>query len=122
MSTIDESTTTGFAAKLRAVEEDLAKLRGARERMSAAAARLRKATEETPKNLTARASDDGLATVQCTDTGAVHQVELDNTGYNKVSQDQLCQAVASARSHAREAALAKAASTSTRRKQEGGFR
>ncbi|HIW63262.1 MAG TPA: hypothetical protein H9881_12455 [Candidatus Stackebrandtia excrementipullorum] len=99
--------TEAFAAKLRAVEDDLARLKGARERMNAAADRLRATERAAPTDLTTRSSPDGLATVSCRENGRVHLVEVDSDRYNKVSEKRLCQAVADARSYAREAALAR---------------
>lgn len=119
MSAIEQPDVGAFAAKLRAVEDDLARLKGARERMSAAADRLRTADKTVPKNLTSRSSGDGLATVSCRENGRVHLVEVDSTRYNKVSEKRLCQAVADARSQAREAALARSDARRARRDQKG---
>lgn len=106
MNALEQPEVSGFAAKLRSVEDDLARLRGARERMSVAAERLRAAEKASPAAVTSRSSADGLATVSCRENGRVHLVEVDSARYNKVSEQRLCQAVADARSQAREAALA----------------
>jgi DNA-binding protein YbaB len=93
-----------FQARLREVEEDLARLRGARERMTAVGVRARERAAVSAAELTTRVSQDGLATVTCTGTGAVRAVQLDTARYNGADDDQLCAAVLQARQQARSAA------------------
>ncbi|MGH8793881.1 MAG: hypothetical protein ACRDXX_14710, partial [Stackebrandtia sp.] len=60
-----------FQAKLRELEDDLAGLRGARERMVAAGVRFKAEFDDLAEETTSRTSDDGLATVTCDGQGEV---------------------------------------------------
>src|SRR5690606_34765293 len=91
-----------FAAKLSEVEEDLAKLRGAREEMlsvkTKAAAPPRTVDDD---EVTSRSSDDGLAEVHIDAQGDVVKVDLDSAGYHGSDERDLCAAVLHARKRAR---------------------
>ncbi|GAA4920125.1 hypothetical protein LX16_4631 [Stackebrandtia albiflava] len=104
MSTIDDThvdSDAGYAAKLRALEDDLAMLRGARERMSTAGARLRATVEAAKEKVYRSTSEDGLAEVECLGSGKVHRITVDSTRYNEVDEARLCEAVVEARTKAR---------------------
>ncbi|HZE41085.1 MAG TPA: hypothetical protein VE172_19985 [Stackebrandtia sp.] len=98
----------GYAAKLREVEEHLARLRGARERMVAVGVGARQLDAELGTDTHARSSDDGLAIVACDGQGRVRRVELDGHGYDGVDDERLCAAVLQARRRARRVARAEA--------------
>lgn len=93
-----------FDAKLREVEEDLARLRGARERMVAAGAHAREVASELAADTVDHASEDGVATVTCDGRGKVAKVVFDKAGYNRVNENQLCASILQARHRARERA------------------
>lgn len=93
-----------FQAKLREVEADLARLRGAREQMVAAGLQAREVATELSAETFDNTSDDGVATVVCDGRGRVSRVVFDRTGYNGVNENQLCAAVLQARQRARELA------------------
>lgn len=93
-----------FAAKLREVEDELARLRGARENMVAAGAHAREVASELAEDTIDNTSDDGVATVSCDGRGKVSKVVFDIAGYNRVSEKQLCASVLQARQRARERA------------------
>ncbi|WP_415645899.1 YbaB/EbfC family nucleoid-associated protein [Stackebrandtia soli] len=99
-----EAARARFAAKLREVEDDLAMLRGARERMVAAGVVAQRQLDETTGTLISRTSEDGTATVVCNGLGKVQRVTLDETVYNKLGEQEVCDAVKQARQLARETA------------------
>lgn len=101
-----------FEAKLREVEEDLARLRGARELMVAAGAHARAVAGELAGDTIDHTSDDGVATVSCDGRGQVAKVEFDKAGYNRVDDKQLCASVLQARHRARERARRESAAVS----------
>ena len=95
---------TPFEAKLREVETELARLRGARENMAAVGIAARRHAEDIADDLTTDSSDDGIATVTCDGNGQVHRVVLDSARYNRVDENRLCAAVLQARQRARQRA------------------
>lgn len=90
-----------FRAKLRELEDDLAGLKGARERMVAAGQRARRQLAEQTEKTASRSSDDGLATVTCDGRGRVREVTLDAARYAKTNERELSEAVLQARQRAR---------------------
>lgn len=93
-----------FQEKLRTVEDDLARLRGARERMVSVGVKARMIADDINDELTSYTSEDGVATVTCDGRGHILRVVLDSAGYNKVDEQRLCAAVLQARQRARERA------------------
>lgn len=99
-----------FQAKLQEVEHDLARLRGARERMAQVGKQAHQLCEDLGAESTTQSSNDGLASVTCGGTGKVQRVVLDGSSYRQASAQQVCDSVLQARDLARDAARAEASS------------
>lgn len=93
-----------YETRLRDVEADLARLRGAREQMIASTARTQRLLDELTDDLTERCDDDGLATVTCDGAGRILRIVLDSTRYARTDENRLRAAVLEARTRARDCA------------------